>query len=242
MSTEKDVRQVVIIDIADLVGKSITVYDKTTGQAYGLDGQKLLDIASQNISRSQNITTDTGSTEKVPVVAAVELELNKKVSKTGNETVAGIKTFSSSPIVPTPTANTQAANKKYVDSTVFGKQDKLTFGIEDTNAIKVNSENVADGNFAKFTALGLKGITKEQVIEDLSAEITANKNVANGYVGLNENVKVDPIYLPETLLDKIKFLSFTINEKMELIMSMAESIDDFTFEVDENRCLILKIL
>jgi hypothetical protein len=37
------------------------------------------------------------------------------VHLTGNETVAGIKTFSSSPIVPTPTTDTQAATKKYVD-------------------------------------------------------------------------------------------------------------------------------
>lgn len=37
------------------------------------------------------------------------------VKLTGNQTVAGVKTFSSSPVVPTPTTNTQAANKKYVD-------------------------------------------------------------------------------------------------------------------------------
>lgn len=35
---------------------------------------------------------------------------------TGDQTVDGVKTFSSSPIVPTPTTNTQAANKAYVDS------------------------------------------------------------------------------------------------------------------------------
>lgn len=40
------------------------------------------------------------------------------VHNTGNETVAGTKTFSSSPIVPTPTTGTQVANKTYVDSLV----------------------------------------------------------------------------------------------------------------------------
>lgn len=40
---------------------------------------------------------------------------NLKVNNYGNETIAGVKTFSSSPIVPTPTANTQAANKQYAD-------------------------------------------------------------------------------------------------------------------------------
>ncbi|HSX07470.1 MAG TPA: hypothetical protein VLG11_01100 [Candidatus Saccharimonadales bacterium] len=38
------------------------------------------------------------------------------VHNTGDENVAGIKTFASSPVVPTPTTSTQAANKTYVDS------------------------------------------------------------------------------------------------------------------------------
>jgi len=42
---------------------------------------------------------------------------NAVVHNTGDETVAGIKTFTSSPIVPTPTTGTQAATKAYVDST-----------------------------------------------------------------------------------------------------------------------------
>lgn len=37
------------------------------------------------------------------------------VVKTGNQTIAGIKTFSSSPIVPAPTTDLQAATKKYID-------------------------------------------------------------------------------------------------------------------------------
>lgn len=41
---------------------------------------------------------------------------NFAVKLTGNQTIAGVKTFSSSPIVPTPTDATQAANKIYVDS------------------------------------------------------------------------------------------------------------------------------
>src|SRR5687768_10900716 len=39
------------------------------------------------------------------------------VHTTGDESVGGIKTFTSSPIVPTPTTNSQAATKQYVDST-----------------------------------------------------------------------------------------------------------------------------
>lgn len=44
------------------------------------------------------------------------------VHKTGDETVSGIKTFASNPVVPTPTASGHAATKAYVDSGLSGKQ------------------------------------------------------------------------------------------------------------------------
>ena len=45
-------------------------------------------------------------------------DATKIVKMTGNQTIAGVKTFSSSPIVPTPTTDMQAATKLYVDTTV----------------------------------------------------------------------------------------------------------------------------
>ena len=45
----------------------------------------------------------------------VVLQDSALVHKTGDETIAGVKTFSSSPIVPTPTTGTQAVNKDYAD-------------------------------------------------------------------------------------------------------------------------------
>lgn len=40
------------------------------------------------------------------------------VKLTGAQTVAGVKTFSASPVVPAPTTDTQASTKKYVDDSV----------------------------------------------------------------------------------------------------------------------------
>ena len=47
----------------------------------------------------------------------VNTELNKKVNNTGNEAIAGIKTFSSIPVLPAanPTTDNQATRKKYID-------------------------------------------------------------------------------------------------------------------------------
>src|SRR5690606_11828751 len=63
----------------------------------------------------------TGATDKPPsqasVVEYVEDGLATKVSKTGDESVDGVKTFTSSPIVPEPEDDDEAANKHYVDVT-----------------------------------------------------------------------------------------------------------------------------
>lgn len=59
-------------------------------------------------------------------VTGLQTELNGKVNDTGNETIAGIKTFSSFPVTPSssPTTNYQVANKKYVDDNIGG----ISFG------------------------------------------------------------------------------------------------------------------
>lgn len=57
----------------------------------------------------------THGTPAVPTAAQVGA-----VATSGNETVNGIKAFSSSPTVPSPTTGTQAANKSYVDSAIAG--------------------------------------------------------------------------------------------------------------------------
>ena len=61
-----------------------------------------------SVSKAQVGLSNVPNTDFTSSIAA-------KVSKTGNETVAGVKTFSSSPIVPAPTTDLQAATKKYVD-------------------------------------------------------------------------------------------------------------------------------
>ena len=51
---------------------------------------------------------------------ATKADTSAVVHNTGNETVGGVKTFTASPLVPTPTTNSQAATKAYVDNAVGG--------------------------------------------------------------------------------------------------------------------------
>ncbi len=77
------------------------------------------DIATLNIDTDEALTANSDGV--IPTQRAVKTYADTKIATasacalTGNQTVAGIKTFSSSPIVPTPTTDYQAATKLYVD-------------------------------------------------------------------------------------------------------------------------------
>jgi len=62
------------------------------------------------------------------VTDAANVASSGAVMNTGDETVAGVKTFSSSPIVPTPTTNMQTATKLYVDDHTSGESVLTTRG------------------------------------------------------------------------------------------------------------------
>lgn len=124
-----------------------------------------------------SILTTTGQSTSFPMTQkAVTDELNDKVSLTGNQTIAGIKTFSSFPVTPSaaPTANYQTANKKYVDDNSIGVgqtwQDvtaSRVLGTTYTNttgrAILVNANITAYDGGAKMTVDGIDVAEQGQV-------------------------------------------------------------------------------
>lgn len=72
---------------------------------------------------------------------ADDTDLATKVGKTGNETIAGIKTFSSSPLVPTATAgdsSTKASNTEYVQGELANRV-KAPTSYTAGNLVKYNS-------------------------------------------------------------------------------------------------------
>ncbi|MGQ2899353.1 hypothetical protein HBM24_008125 [Campylobacter coli] len=123
------------------------------------------DIANIN---AQVQAMDTKITEQING-AKTELnsKIDNKVTKTGNETIAGVKTFSVPPVSATnPTANNQVANKSYVD----------TVG---------NSKVALSGN---QTIAGVKTFSVPPVS---ATNPTANNQVANkSYVDTVGNSKV----------------------------------------------------
>ncbi|EFP0979738.1 hypothetical protein HPW72_000602 [Campylobacter jejuni] len=102
------------------------------------------DIANIN---AQVQAMDTKITEQING-AKTELnsKIDNKVTKTGDETIAGVKTFSVPPVSATnPTANNQVANKSYVDtvgnSKVSLNGNQTIAGVKTFNAAPVCDAN-----------------------------------------------------------------------------------------------------
>ena len=67
----------------------------------------------------------------------------------------------------------------------IGGQASLTFGISNTNAVKVDSTSVADDEYARFTANGLESRSTSEVLSDIgaitasSSDTLTNKSIAS---------------------------------------------------------------
>ncbi len=81
----------------------------TPGGDNGTWGDVLNEFLSVEHNADGTLKTSGSLASKADDSAVVKL--------TGAQTVAGVKTFSSSPVVPAPTSGTDAANKTYVDTT-----------------------------------------------------------------------------------------------------------------------------
>ncbi len=67
------------------------------------------------------------------------------VHTTGNENVAGVKTFSSSPSVPAPSGSSDAANKAYVDAIAQGLSVKNSVAALSTSNVTLSGTQTIDG-------------------------------------------------------------------------------------------------
>ena len=68
----------------------------------------------------------------------------------------------------------------------IGGQASLTFGISDTNAVKIDSSSVADDEYARFTANGLESRSTSEVLSDIGGQASLTFGIAN-----TNAVKVD---------------------------------------------------
>lgn len=137
-----------------LVGGGDLSLSRTLDVASADDGI-LVNVDNVKLNIVNDLVT-TSATRPVSATQAKALQ-DTKVTKTGDETIAGIKTFTSIPKIPTttPTLNEQVASKKYVD---------------DVNAINVADEKTM------FPAIAYN----KRVLLD-SGTVISKQSVIDGY-------------------------------------------------------------
>jgi len=126
--------------------------DTTLAQLNGVISDATLGTASDFATAAQGSTADSA------------------VQNTGNETVAGVKTFSSSPIIPAPSTDLQAATKKYVDDNAGGTVDVLS---NVATARIIGRTTAGTGNSEELTATAARTLLN---VED-GADVTDATNV-----------------------------------------------------------------
>jgi hypothetical protein len=134
------------------------------------------------------LANDLGGTAAAPTTPTA-------VHLAGSETITGIKAFSASPTVPTPTTSTQAAPKGYVDGVAAaGAPDASTTvkGIAKLATAPASSSNpIAVGDNDPRVA---------------AVEHTTNKGAASGYLGLGSDSLAVPAQLASGTADATHFL------------------------------------
>lgn len=157
----------------------------------GSDANTWGDILNDFLIQAHN---PDGSIKDTGVVAA-KADDSSVIHSSGNETINGIKTFTLSPVVPSPTNNTDAANKSYVDNatvdpTMGGDLTGTASNAQLAAGAVVNADVSATADIAQSKILNLTASLAAK-------EAIANKGSANGYAPLDSSAKVPAANLPD---------------------------------------------
>ena len=63
-----------------------------------------------------------------------------------------------------------------IQNQIDGKQDNLTFGIADTNAVKIDGSSADDDKYARFTSSGIEGRTTAELKSDIGLNNVTNES------------------------------------------------------------------
>ncbi|MDD4406336.1 MAG: hypothetical protein PHO36_16430, partial [Parabacteroides sp.] len=164
--------------LAGALAGGTTLPSGTNRLNYGgyLYATQLYDGGTRVAISSRSITAGDGITGGGNLTADRTIAVNSTVIRTtGNQTLGGIKTFSSSPVVITPTDGTYAANKSYVDTAVSSAASKWTTSGTNTY-LTTTTNNVSIG----ATSSGVKLYVKGDVTVDNNITTTAIASIFTG--------------------------------------------------------------
>lgn len=126
-----DIPDQILLVTAPVSGTRIDVVQVSQAGAVILTAGTTVAPSYNSLITLAEITTSVGQTSITAISIKdvrnfISFGISNPVLTTGDQSIAGVKTFNSSPIVPTPTTNTQTANKVYVDGRTPGFGSWLT--------------------------------------------------------------------------------------------------------------------
>ena len=113
------------------------------------------------------------------------------VETSEDQTIAGVKTFTDSPVVPTPTTNMQAATKKYVDDNAGGGSPDWG-DIGGTLSNQTDLQNALDAKFDSANVIDEDDMASDsdtKVPTQQSVKAYVDANSGGGGAGVSSNAK-----------------------------------------------------
>jgi len=142
-------------------------------------------VTSIAISGSDGIDVDSGS----PITSSGTIALG--LSNIGDAAISSASTWNAKQDAVTAGTGLSFSgatlNAEVTQSEVDAKQDTLTFGIANTNAVQVDAADVADDEYARFTANGLESRSGSEVLSDIGAAASAHNHNAH-YLQISNNL------------------------------------------------------
>lgn len=142
-NSENTLMEIIEFDPSTIASASITI----TRRGLNFTGDLTTELTARKLTWIRNDTLVELGTD-VPQL------LKHFVTDVGVQSIAGVKTFSESPIVPTPSGNTDAANKAYVDGVVTGgaaDANTTTKGLmEEATEAEIEAGTAAGGTAARL--------------------------------------------------------------------------------------------
>ena len=166
VATVNEINELLDVTITSVADNDVLAYDTSASKFINQDASEA------NLATVTQLNTKLDSSAHTKA----SLDVDHLITLSGvSDASDNLGTFTGSTIADSETIKGALQD---LETEVETKQDSLTFGIANTNAVKVDSASVADDEYARFTASGLESRSTTEVKSDLSLNNVENTAIS----------------------------------------------------------------